>query len=323
MPTGKQIITLLKGIAYKQYKAVNSVATEMAEYENEKGHTELAAQIKSLCNIITEKNLQSFKALPVDNDSRRNLMELKKYNIPLNKVIVSDANMQKLNKFFIEYNNRDLFIPYDIRANHRLLFCGESGCGKTTLAKAIATELSYEMLYVDLSAVITSYLGKTSNNLCRLFETAGEQPCVLFLDEFDALARSRNEKGQDVQEMKRVVNTLLQILDNFDNETIIIAATNLEDTIDKAIFRRFDDVLYFKKPENKDIKNTIYLKMQDYKFDLEVLSELDKLTGLTYADIEQICHTSLKHCIINKIPAVTKDIFTMAIESQKSRNKVA
>lgn len=319
MPTGKQLVNLLKGIAYKQNKAVETVANEIVEYEKGKGHTELADQVMMLCNQIIGKSQPQLRSLPVDQDSRRNLVELMPCDISLENVIISMQNRDKLERFFTEYSNRDLLIPYDIRPMRKLLFCGYTGCGKTTLAKAVTAKLGYEMLYVNLSAVITSYLGKTSTNIHSTFQTAGQQPCVLFLDEFDALARDRMGEGQEVQEMKRVVNTLLQILDNFDNETVVIAATNLECTIDKAIFRRFDEVFYFEKPNKDEIKNTIHLKMHEYPFDLEILSLLDKLDGFTYADIEQICQLCLKHCIINKIDTVSKEIFEYAVKNQRTR----
>jgi SpoVK/Ycf46/Vps4 family AAA+-type ATPase len=133
-----------------------------------------------------------------------------------------------------------------------LLLHGPSGCGKTLASYVIAGELNKMMVVVNLGAIVSSKLGETSKNLAKIFRRAAAEDCIIFIDEFDSLGKVR-DYSQDHGEMKRVVNTILQLFDYLPQSNIVIAATNQKDMLDDALLRRFDFSIEFGLPNDKQI----------------------------------------------------------------------
>jgi AAA+ superfamily predicted ATPase len=162
--------------------------------------------------------------------------------------LVLDAQIYDRCLELIEEQHRaDLLRAHNLEPRHRILLCGPPGNGKTTLAEAIAFELSVPLLSVRYDAVITSYLGETAVRLAQLFAEARMHRCVLFFDEFDVLGKERGD-AHETGEIKRVVSSLLLQIDQLPSHVVVIAATNHEELLDRAAWRRFEMQIDLPRP---------------------------------------------------------------------------
>lgn len=296
----KVLIELLKSIVWKDNNKIKSVGESIALNEERKGHQKIAKDIRYYIDKLTTTYMQ-LQELPTNI---KNLIMMENFETTFDDIILSECNTKIIQNFINEYRNKDKLKEYGLSNKSKLLLVGESGCGKTMTAKALSNAIELPLLYVDLANVITSYLGNTSKNIAELFKQASISPCILFFDEIDALARMRTSDAQDVQEMNRVVNTMLQKLDYWNSDSIFIGATNLDSTIDFAIKRRFDDILIYEKP-NKDNINSFIKKLEkkyglsfnDFEW-LEYDTEMFK--NMNYYDIEKIVLDNFKNQILNK-----------------------
>ena len=161
-----------------------------------------------------------------------------------------------------EYRRADEMRRHGLKVRSKLLFCGPPGCGKTLCAEIFAAELGLPLFLVKLDRLISSYLGETAGNVRKIFEFARKQPCVLFFDGFDALARSRDDSSEH-NELRRVVNSLLLFIHHIRPKGFLIAATNLDRSLDLAVWQRFDEVVWFDKPDRSMIGRFLRLKFKN------------------------------------------------------------
>jgi len=169
-------------------------------------------------------------------------------------IVLSPSNIRSFVALLQEFRQADRLRRHGLEIRSKLLFCGPPGCGKTITAEAFAFELGLPLYVAKLDMIISSFLGETASNLRKVFEAAANQPSVLFLDEFDALARARTDSSEH-NELRRVVNSLLQMIDRHRTRGFLIAATNLEESLDTAIWRRFDEVILFDLPKEREIRS--------------------------------------------------------------------
>jgi SpoVK/Ycf46/Vps4 family AAA+-type ATPase len=200
----------------------------------------------------------------------------------------------------------------------KVLFCGPPGCGKTLGAEVIARELDLPLFTARIDAMISSLLGQTATNLRRLFEYASRRPCVLFLDEFDALARTRTDAGEH-NELRRVVNSLLNMIDRHQGRGVLVAATNVEGSLDDAIWRRFDDIITFEPPSLEEIKSLLNLVFANFPVNFDIQASLAKLEGLSYAEIERIALDATKTAVLKRRKSVTETDFAGALKGANRR----
>mgnify|MGYP000429813352 FL=1 len=171
---------------------------------------------------------------PRDKDSLLELYDIIRPTVSLDDVVLPANQRKLLLQILQEHNENAKLAEHNLPVANRLLLCGPPGCGKTMTANAIAHELGLPMAYVRLDGLVSSYLGQTSVNLRKVFTSVGTMPIVLFLDEFDAIAKKRDD-GNEMGELKRVVTALLQNFDNMPDNVFLIAATNHEQSGDDSI----------------------------------------------------------------------------------------
>jgi SpoVK/Ycf46/Vps4 family AAA+-type ATPase len=232
------------------------------------------------------------------------------------KLVCSDNVKNTLDYFFKEHKSIHLLQQYGLPVSNKLLFHGPSGCGKTLASYVVAGELNKPMVVVNLGAIVSSKLGETSKNLAKIFRKAAQEDCIIFIDEFDSLGKVR-DYNQDHGEMKRVVNTILQLFDYLPQSSIVIAATNQVSMIDEALLRRFDVNLQFELPTAVQILTLIELTLKGnhFKFDepAAVATIIDLSQGLSYYSIQKTLITAIKKSLFaykGKIASIAKIIDT-------------
>jgi len=201
----------------------------------------VASKIRALYSMPTpniKKHNLTEQSLIFNADTSK-LFNLNQSKFTKKDIILNNQASILFDEIIDNFVNREILIKQKIDTGNKVLLYGKPGTGKTLFANAIAGTLDIPILYVNLDSLISSLLGETGKNIKEVFEFASSTPCVLFLDEFDAIAKQRDD-NQELGELKRVVTVLLQKLDQLNTNSLLIAATNHEHLLDKAIWRRFD-----------------------------------------------------------------------------------
>lgn len=215
--------------------------------------------------------------------------------VDIKDVVFNEAVSLQIEQFLKEYQFRDILDSYDLPVNNKMLLYGKTGCGKTMTAKAIAKQLDRKIIVVNLSAIVSSKLGETAKNVATLFKEVSYHDSVLFFDEFDTLGQVRDYDSKDSSEMKRVVNAILQLIDNFPKNSILIAATNQVKMIDEALIRRFELRLEFTSPA-KEVLDVYYDKLLT-KYPVE-FQKLDRVYEISFAEAKNHVFKEVKNNII-------------------------
>lgn len=213
-------------------------------------------------------------------------------------IVLQENNQQIVEEFITIQNMKQKFEEAEVPVPNKIVMFGPPGTGKTLTAYYLASRLELPLIVVRLDAIIHSHLGETGSNIRKIFEFAKLAPCVLFLDEFDAIARAR-DSIDEVKEMARVVNTLLQCLDEFHSNSTFIAATNLEEELDTAVWRRFDTRMTYELPGKAELDVFLTKLLGDSQENRKLIEQSKELLqGCSFADIEQIILKAKRKMII-------------------------
>ena len=286
-----------------------SVLNELIEYSKKTKKLNFAIQLQSI--LKDSLRLQKSNGLTrVGSETHLNRIEDKELSELILEKITSDYSLENiianekvhdaLNFFIEEHHKIEILNQFNLPVSNKLLLHGPSGCGKTLASYVIAGELEKMMVVINLGAVVSSKLGETSKNLSKIFKKAATEDCIIFLDEFDSIGKIR-DYSQDHGEMKRVVNTILQLFDYLPQSSIVIAATNQKDMLDDALVRRFDSIIGFEKPNEGEIKKLIDLTLKNasFKFDSKVAANriIKQSKGLSYYSIQKTLISAIKRTL--------------------------
>jgi len=329
MARGDLLRKLFRSFSHNEREAFYAAAMELIEEEKGKNHTLLARDLERLLHNGNGKSLASngllkkqYSDIPRDRETGFPLVKIQHYDLTWEAVILNQTTLNVLEETVLENRKRDTLKVYGLKPKTKLLFCGPPGCGKTLTAQVLSGVLGVPLLYVDLTAVFSSFLGETATNLKRIFDYIEQDEWIVLFDEFDAIARERataNEHG----EVKRLVNSLLQLMDLSKSESLFVAATNHEFLLDEAVWRRFDDILFFEKP-SLDQRLALFKRylgsIRHGELDLHPFAQ--ELDGATGADIERICADALKQTILQGKKVLTSDILTRALVRHSERMRI-
>lgn len=309
------IVKLISAHSSGNESLFKKALSDLIQDEERKGNSSLALSLK---NAYTTENrppndtiasplssmsftVQSIASLPKDKDSLLDLVEIIQPTITLNDVALSESVLTSLEQIIKEQKESDQLLKMGITPTNRLLFCGPPGCGKTMTANALAAELGLPLVYVRLDGLVSSYLGQTGTNIRKIFEFVKNKRVVLFLDEFDAIAKKRDD-SHELGELKRVVTTLLQNLDEMSASIFLIAATNHQHLLDPAIWRRFDISILLEQPNEfqrkKIISSALGKYLKNYSLDFKTLQILTD--GMSGAQITTFLQAIGKYCAMYK-----------------------
>ncbi|TCS97020.1 AAA family ATPase [Hazenella coriacea] len=301
-------------LKYNQTMVLN-YTKQLIQKLQEDGETRAVNKFSKLLNgkkksTLTAMGNNKEMSVPVDSESRTTLAEVIYPDLNDVDVILSKNNVEKLESFILSYKNADKLNEMGIGVSNTLLLYGPPGCGKTKSAYLIAKELNLPLVVARLDSIISSYLGTTAKNIRTLFEFAQKTPCVLFLDEFDAIAKARDD-GNELGELKRVVNSLLQNVDSMSKDSLLLAATNHENLLDSAVWRRFDYKLKIDLPDQESILKMIELFIKSgSQFTKRDKNELSiAFLGLSGSEIEEIIIKAIRNSIIFEKGFTKQSIF--------------
>lgn len=311
---------LFSSFKYDDKETFYKVANEIIEDERKKNHIIVADDLKKILynnNSLNKNTLINMSTTtPRDADKDTPLVEILYPDKYFSDIVIAEKNKEQLNQIIKEFNNWDILMSNGVYPSRKILFCGPPGCGKTLSAHTIASEIGIPMLYVRFDAVVSSFLGETASNIRKVFDYAKNDSWLIFFDEFDAIGRSRNDLSEH-GEIKRVVNTFLQQIDNFKGRSLIIAATNFEKSLDYAIWRRFDETIRFDLPTNEEKIKLFSLKLKRFNGPIHVIDEyVEEMKDFSHSDVEKVSHIIIKHCILEGRKIYTKKDIDFAVKKQ-------
>lgn len=319
MARGELIKKLLA--SYGKEDQFRAAAEEIIGDEERKKNKVLARSLrKTLDNLGSTPQAKGLAPLIPFPDEAKEFIQRIEPNRSAQDILMSTENVRLFTGILREYRKSDQIKQHGLEVRSKLLFCGPPGCGKTLCAEVFAHELGLPLFVVQLDRLMSSYLGETATNIRKIFEFARRQPCVLFLDEFDAIARSRDD-GAEHSELRRVVNSLLLFIDQILPSGFLLAATNLDQSLDPAVWRRFDEVVWFDAPDERMTRKFLTNAFKNIKTDFVPADMAPDVCGCSYADLDKICKQAIKLSILGRVKSVSLRHFNAATEDAKRRAK--
>ena len=318
---------LFQSFKNRDDRSFAEAAMEVIDEERRKHHVVVANELEGILkNGATaprdSHSLTPFDPPPRDSDRHVPLLEVRQPNRYLDDLVLDQTLTNSIRRIMTEFREWEVLEANGLVPMQRVLFCGPSGCGKTATAEAIASEIGLPLLYVRFDSVVSSLLGETAANLRKVFDYASRGQWVVMFDEFDAIGRSRDDATEH-GEIKRVVNSFLQIMDGFTGRSLVISATNFEASLDPAVWRRFDDVLRFEKPTPDQVRSLLQRRLKPLRFDTAVLERLTAgVANGTFADAERVCLDIRKDCAIRGVKTASAQSADEALSRHAYRRDV-
>ncbi|MBR3017111.1 MAG: ATP-binding protein [Clostridia bacterium] len=293
MATAEQIKSLVKAYTAHDDEKFKTVVLQIAAHEAKLGHGSIAQELKNAANSIG-KNSMVLK-LPSMNNS---MLDYTMPSVEIKELVVSESVLNKLNRILMEYRNKNKLYKNGLSNRRKILLEGNPGTGKTMSASIIAAELGLPLFTVQVDKMVTKFMGETSIRLRQIFESMSTTTGVYLFDEFDAIGADRS-LDNEVGEMRRILNSFLQFIETDVSDSIIIAATNNQKILDKALFRRFDDVIHYDLPDDDQIQRLFSLKLEGY-VDKGICSQevIKTAHGLSHAELSLVCDDVIKESIL-------------------------
>ncbi len=320
MPSADQVKALISSLSEGDEAHFFAVAMQIAAHEARLGHAKLADEIRALIDKSKSRpRILSRGAIPIarPRGEASELLSVSYPNIRLKDMVLALPAKKKLDRLIREQRAIQLIRGRGLTPRRKILLSGKPGTGKTLTASALAGELGLPLFVVRLDGLLTKFMGETAAKLRIVFETLGRTRGVYLFDEFDSIGSMR-DLSNDVGEIRRVVNSFLQMVEQDTSDSLIIAATNYIGILDRALFRRFDDVVRYELPDQDRIIEMLKAKLglfKTYKVQWTKIARLAK--GLSFADITRASEEAIKDAIIHERTHVTHDEIAHAIKDCK------
>ena len=311
---------MMRAIANGSQGDLERLAQAVVESERQVGHGKLADQLATIlarprpAAKSANENQSSLAELPTNRRYGDQLATLLPRDSLEHHMVLPPEIEERFIRIEKEYAARERLGAYGLRNRKTILLYGPPGCGKSLGAKRLAWNTGLPLLKVRFDTLLSSYFGESASNLRTVFEAAKERPCVLLLDECDFIARSRTN-GRDIGEASRIVNSLLQLMEEYDAPGLLVATTNIEDSLDTALFRRFDDVFQVPPPGAGEIEKLLKttLSAVHCSEEIEWSNIVRKLTGMSAAQAVKAAQDAAKASVLSGQKVVTEDHLSKAI----------
>ncbi len=327
MAIAKQLKALIKAHIDENDSHFYSVAMQIAAHEAKIGHGKIAQELRALIDEAKKNKTvtRSYtKPIPLAKP-RGELSSLLRASYPklrLSDMVLDKETEDRLIRIIKEQRQTVKIRSHGLSPRKKLLLIGPPGTGKTMSASVLAGELGLPLLAVRLESLITKYMGETSAKLRIVFDAIDHSRGVYLFDEFDSIGSQRDQIN-DVGEIRRILNSFLQMIEQNDSDSIILAATNHPNILDYALFRRFDDVIEFTLPDKSSIAKLLKNRLSIFKTARFAWNQLaSEASGLSFADISKVCEDGIKDTIIHDRKRLTKkDLLKLITERKKLLNK--
>jgi SpoVK/Ycf46/Vps4 family AAA+-type ATPase len=320
MPSADQVKALIASLTEGDEAHFYSVAMQIAASEARMGHEKLAEEIRALIDKAKSRPfIPSRGPIPLARP-RGELAEILTASYPtvrLKDMVLSPTTRRKLERVIREHKAIQVIRDQGLSPRRKLLLSGKPGTGKTLTASALAGELGLPLFVVRLDGLITKFMGETAAKLRLVFETLGRTRGVYLFDEFDSIGSARG-MANDVGEIRRVVNSFLQLVEQDHSDSLVIAATNHAQILDSALFRRFDDLIRYDLPDRQRIVEILKAKLGHFKAQkVQWLKIATLARGLSFADIARACDEAIKDSLIHGHTYITHTQLVRAISDRK------
>ena len=322
MASAEQLKALLRSHIEGDEGRFLSIAMQVAAHEAKLGHGKLAEELRDMIDAAKSRsqNLAGAGKLVSLNKPRGELVGLLSVSYPhtrLSEMILDDTVSKKLKRTIKEQRFFAKLKEHGLSPRRKLLFVGPPGTGKTMTAAALAGELGVPLFLVRLDALITKYMGETAAKLRQVFDAITEVRGIYFFDEFDAIGSQRG-MANDVGEIRRVLNSFLQMIEQDQSHSVIIAATNHPDILDYALFRRFDDMIQYGLPNQEQVISVLKARMTGFQAKRFAWSKIaEHATGLSHAEISRAADEAIKDSIIHDRETVAEADLVRMLEERK------
>jgi SpoVK/Ycf46/Vps4 family AAA+-type ATPase len=323
MATAEQLKALLDSHAEGDDERFYATAMQVAAAEARLGHGRIAQELRAKIDQARARATQPSKPVPVAQP-RGDLGTLLSASYPkarLRDVILDDATRSRLERVLAEQRQQEKLRVHALRPRNKLLLLGPPGSGKTLTASALAGELNVPLFTILLDGLITKFMGETSAKLRLVFDAIASARGVYLFDEFDAIGGKRMSSN-DVGEIRRVLNSFLQFLEQEDSRSVIVAATNHPELLDPALFRRFDDVIEYALPTSETAEGVVRAKLA--LFDTSAIdwaAVIAGTEGLSQAEITLACEDAAKESVLRDEGHISTDVLLKSLGERRSSRR--
>jgi SpoVK/Ycf46/Vps4 family AAA+-type ATPase len=320
MSSAAQLKALLQSHADGDDSRFYAVSLQMAAAEARKGHADLARELRDIVDRFQRRKAQrgareNLLHIAQPQGEVADLLALSQPATRLSDMILDDAALTHVQRVLNEQRHLDKLKSHGLRPRQTLLLTGPPGCGKTLTASAIAGELRLPLFIVRLESLMTRYLGETAAKLRLIFDAVEKSRAVYLFDEFDSIGIARGSEN-DVGEMRRVLNSFLVFVENHRGNSVIIAATNHGHLLDRALYRRFDDLIELGLPDLALAERTFRGRLAGQKSGSLAYTKIAKAAeGLSFAEITRVCEEAIKDMLLHdKAKLKTDDVLQVISE---------
>lgn len=318
MVKADQIVALLQSYGENDETRFLSVAMQIAAHEARQGHQVVAKELRDLIDTVKEKHASvsmSGNPIPIirPKGELAGLLSASYSKSHLRDMVITSALRERLERILLEHRQREKIQAFHLVPRHKILLMGPPGTGKTLTAKVLAGELHIPLFSIRMENVITKFMGETAAKLRIIFDAIVQTRGVYLFDEFDALGTHRNADN-DVGEVRRILNSFLQFMEEECSTSVVVAATNHPSLLDKALFRRFDDILEYSLPDNDTMIDLLTSHLA--RFDTEGVdwsAIAGKTSGLSHAEVVQVAQDAAKNAILQDKETINTEMILNAV----------
>ena len=323
-----EVLRIIEGGLSNDKRKILTYSTKLADRLEREGDLALSKCIRQKIQSGVPQNAavaDAMRMIPLDQDSRLQIVEVIPSDAERHKVVLSAEVNKQISSFIEMVKHGSELELAGVNIKKTLLLHGRPGCGKTSIAHYVSEQTGLPLVVARLDGIISSLLGSTAKNIRKIFDYTNSVPCILFLDEFDAIAKARNDQ-HELGELKRVINSLLQNIDAMPSDKVLIAATNHAEMLDDAIWRRFVQTVDVGLPDQNEIMEMI--DIFSYPFSSELTNDLNKkrafakeAEGISPSDLKTIFDKAKVKCVLQKEVVIPIEPLLYAIYNIKTANK--